>query len=55
MNPVTIELALSLIEIIRNAAGTLKALKDNDPATYAYIAQHHSDALAAAEAAAQAP
>lgn len=55
MNPVTVELALSLIEIIRNAASTLKKLKDDDPATYALIAQHHADALAAAEAAALSP
>lgn len=50
MNPATVELALSLIEIIRRAAATLKALKTNDPATYAHIAEHHATALAEAEA-----
>ena len=50
MNPATVELALSLLAIIQRAKATLTALKDSDPATYDYIAQHHGDALKAAEA-----
>lgn len=51
MNPATVELALSLFEIIKRARATLISLQENDPATYAHIAQHHADALAAAKAA----
>lgn len=55
MDPTTIKLALSLLQIIRSAKATLDQLKDDSPEVYAHIAQHHADALAAAEAEAAKP
>lgn len=54
MDPATIKLALSLLQIIRGARETLASLKTDSPEVYAHIAEHHADALAAAEAEASA-
>lgn len=50
MNPADVALLLQLIRAGTEIAAGIKNIKENKPEVFAYVAEHHADVLAQAEA-----